>query len=224
MVVCQQNIDNLDVVIKYNSVPSQSKYKEGSRRRLSQSFYSQLPETAETQFAKAVAELQSEVRAFRKPKTHLPRPAVCAWVHWRVISSLDTIQGRGEEGRELLFVLSSTGDVGDGSRQGSLWAPESGTGPEHRTANTCVLCCSRSQSPSPVHCRWSIKRRVRRRWAWTCSLCYLRPSTPNTLRRRQSQLQSQVLIPLSIILRFKPIMWDGINWFDLGGQNPVDYV
>lgn len=29
---------------------------------LSQSFYSQLPETSETQFAKSVAELQSEVR------------------------------------------------------------------------------------------------------------------------------------------------------------------
>lgn len=41
---------------------SQSKYKEGGRRSLSQSFYSQLPETAETQFARAVAELQSEVR------------------------------------------------------------------------------------------------------------------------------------------------------------------
>lgn len=38
----------------------QSKYKEG-RKSLSQSFYSQLPETAETQFAKSVAELQSEV-------------------------------------------------------------------------------------------------------------------------------------------------------------------
>lgn len=41
---------------------SQSKYKEGGRRSLSQSFYSQLPETTETQFAKTVAELQSEVR------------------------------------------------------------------------------------------------------------------------------------------------------------------
>lgn len=40
----------------------QSKYKEGGRKSLSQSFYSQLSETAETQFAKTVAELQSEVR------------------------------------------------------------------------------------------------------------------------------------------------------------------
>lgn len=31
-------------------------------KSLSQSFYSQLPETAETQFAKSVSELQSEVR------------------------------------------------------------------------------------------------------------------------------------------------------------------
>ncbi len=43
---------------------SQSKYKEGGRKSLSQSFYSQLSETAETQFAKSVAELQSEVRSF----------------------------------------------------------------------------------------------------------------------------------------------------------------
>lgn len=42
--------------------PPQSKYREAGRRSLSQSFYSQLPETAETQFAKAVAELQSQVR------------------------------------------------------------------------------------------------------------------------------------------------------------------
>ncbi len=40
----------------------QNKYKEDGKRNLSQSFYSQLPETTETQFAKSVAELQSEVR------------------------------------------------------------------------------------------------------------------------------------------------------------------
>lgn len=40
----------------------QNKYKEDGRRSLSQSFYSQLPETAETQFAKTVSGLQSEVR------------------------------------------------------------------------------------------------------------------------------------------------------------------
>lgn len=42
--------------------PVQSKYKEDGIRSLSQSFYSQLPETAETQLAKTVSELQSEVR------------------------------------------------------------------------------------------------------------------------------------------------------------------
>lgn len=41
---------------------SQSKYREDGMKSLSQSFYSQLSETAETQFAKTVSELQSEVR------------------------------------------------------------------------------------------------------------------------------------------------------------------
>lgn len=42
--------------------PVQNKYKEEGLRSLSQSLYSKLPETAETQLAKTVAELQSEVR------------------------------------------------------------------------------------------------------------------------------------------------------------------
>lgn len=41
--------------------PVQSKYKEDGMRSLSQSFYSQLPETAETQLARSVSELQSQV-------------------------------------------------------------------------------------------------------------------------------------------------------------------
>lgn len=39
----------------------QNKYKEDGMRSLCQSFYSQLPDTAETQLAKTVSELQSEV-------------------------------------------------------------------------------------------------------------------------------------------------------------------
>lgn len=39
----------------------QKKYKEDGKRSLSQTLYSQLPRTAETQFAKSVSELQSEV-------------------------------------------------------------------------------------------------------------------------------------------------------------------
>lgn len=39
----------------------QNKYKEDGKRSLAQSFYSQLPETSDTQFAKSVSELQSEV-------------------------------------------------------------------------------------------------------------------------------------------------------------------
>lgn len=42
-------------------VCSQLKYREEGMRNLSQSFYSQLPQTADTQFAKATSELQSEV-------------------------------------------------------------------------------------------------------------------------------------------------------------------
>lgn len=40
----------------------QNKYKEEGLRSLPQSLYSQLPETPETQLAKTVGELQSEVR------------------------------------------------------------------------------------------------------------------------------------------------------------------
>ena len=53
----------------FPSVPCQSKYKEGGRRRLSQSFYSQLPETSETQLARSVSELQSEVRTHEQTHT-----------------------------------------------------------------------------------------------------------------------------------------------------------
>ena len=43
----------------------QIKYKEDGMRSLSQSVYCQLPETAETQLAKTVSELQSEVTSPR---------------------------------------------------------------------------------------------------------------------------------------------------------------
>ena len=42
----------------------QSKYKEDGKKSLSQSIYSQLPETPNTQFAKTASHLQSEVEAF----------------------------------------------------------------------------------------------------------------------------------------------------------------
>lgn len=40
----------------------QIKYKEEGRKEMSVNLYSLLPETAETQFAKEVSDLQSEVR------------------------------------------------------------------------------------------------------------------------------------------------------------------
>lgn len=45
--------------------PLQCKYKENGIKSLSQSLYSHLPETAETQLARTVSELQSEVRKTR---------------------------------------------------------------------------------------------------------------------------------------------------------------
>lgn len=50
----------------------QSKYKEDGVRSRSHSVYSQLAETAETQFAKNVSELQSEVGPNKKCKMRPP--------------------------------------------------------------------------------------------------------------------------------------------------------
>lgn len=50
--------------------PLQNKYKEDGLRSLSRSLYSQLPETSETQQAKTVAELRSEVR-LRPTSVHI---------------------------------------------------------------------------------------------------------------------------------------------------------
>ena len=44
----------------------QNKYKEDGKKNLSQSIYSQLPETSDTQFAKTVSQTQSEVRQDRE--------------------------------------------------------------------------------------------------------------------------------------------------------------
>ncbi len=40
--------------------------------------------------------------------------------------------------------------------------------------------------PTICFFRWSTKRTVRRRWAWACTLCCLRPSTHSTPRRHQT--------------------------------------
>lgn len=52
----------------------QSKYREGGRRRLSQSFYSQLPQTAETRFAKSVAALHSQVSRVSRVRSARRKP------------------------------------------------------------------------------------------------------------------------------------------------------
>lgn len=79
-------------------VLSQSKYKEGSRKSLSQSFYSQLSETAETQFAKSVAGLQSEVspastRQYKSDQRSDSLETLTARVNVLLFSG--TVQGRG---------------------------------------------------------------------------------------------------------------------------------
>lgn len=100
----------------------QSKYKEGGRKSLSQSFYSQLPETAETQFAKSVSDLQSQVR-----RRWSEKPCSCSGTcehSNRLIS--DQIQGVREERRELQSVLSAAGDDRNGSGQRGFWALQRG--------------------------------------------------------------------------------------------------
>lgn len=48
-------------VIPLSCLWFQNKYKEDGLKGLSQSFYSQLPDTAELQLAKSLSELQSQV-------------------------------------------------------------------------------------------------------------------------------------------------------------------
>lgn len=45
----------------------QVKYKEEGKKEISKNLYSLLPETAETQFAKQMSEIQSEVRTLNAP-------------------------------------------------------------------------------------------------------------------------------------------------------------
>lgn len=58
------------------AAPFQRKYKQDGLRSLSQSLYSQLAETAETQLAKSLSELQSEVRLLLQccEPAHGPHP------------------------------------------------------------------------------------------------------------------------------------------------------
>lgn len=53
----------------------QSKYKGDGIRSLSQSLYSQLPETTETQLARTVSELQSQVRPVHPEPAQISEPA-----------------------------------------------------------------------------------------------------------------------------------------------------
>ena len=51
-----------------NVVSLKSKYKEESKKAHGSSVYSQLPETMETQFARTVSDLQSQVRTSSRPQ------------------------------------------------------------------------------------------------------------------------------------------------------------
>lgn len=56
----EHNVRNVTPLTGFPSAP-QNKYKEEGKKEMSSSLYSQLPETAEMQLAKAVHEFQSEV-------------------------------------------------------------------------------------------------------------------------------------------------------------------
>ena len=57
----------------------QNKYKEDSKKSLSQSIYSQLPETSDTQFARTISELQSEVTEEQDQNL-----SFSAWSAWEI--------------------------------------------------------------------------------------------------------------------------------------------
>ena len=56
-----KGVTKFDMFTIYVLSIHQTKYKESAKNSGSTSIYSQLPETTETQFVKAVSELQSEV-------------------------------------------------------------------------------------------------------------------------------------------------------------------
>lgn len=118
----------------------QIKYKEDGVKSLSQSFYSQLPQTAETQFARAASELQSEVsqadpRATGRPAADSVRE--CEKINkskqrkrrFRAVfrcSPAEVQEGREAAGRRL-SVLGDGRYSGHAARQGGVTDPESGS-------------------------------------------------------------------------------------------------
>lgn len=133
-------------------LPVQRKYKQDGLKSLSRSLYAQLAETAETQLAKTVAELQSEVRLL----PHCPSPdarscSCCQQSKYRQASrkeaesslyprlpeTLETLHAR--EAGELHSQVDAAGSAFTASQ---LTRPELVTGWEAPSSkHTCFVVC-----------------------------------------------------------------------------------
>lgn len=93
------------------SPSSQIKYKEEGLKSLPQSLYSQLPQTADTEFAKSVSELQSEVGGANNCMQLDPaNPGGRRNADVNVYVLSEEIQGSRKEGDCQLAVLHTAGD------------------------------------------------------------------------------------------------------------------
>lgn len=102
----------------------QNKYKESGKKIQNSSLYTQLPQTTETEFAKSVSELTSQVHS----QTHfIYSTGLCRSNELCVFVS-GQIQRVGQKGGSQLFVFKAAGDSGDPSRQRGLRAAEPGPG------------------------------------------------------------------------------------------------
>lgn len=117
------------------SLVVQVRYKEDGRRSQTVSVYSQLPQTSDTEFAKAVSELQSEVRLPFVYLYNLTAAFLLLLIYFITFEriyiyffflAIDEVQGRREERRVQLSVLQAAGDSGHSSRQRGVSAAESG--------------------------------------------------------------------------------------------------
>lgn len=91
-------------------VSVQVKYKQDSEKEASGSLYHQLSETAETQLAKELRDVYSEVRnaSLKVPNASNQRGRV-----GKASSLTGEVQRRGEEGDQEELVLAPPGDGGD---------------------------------------------------------------------------------------------------------------
>lgn len=118
-------------------------------KSLSQSFYSQLPQTAETRFARTASELQSEVS--RADGRTAGRPTADSVRECEKFSkskqrkrrfravfpcSPDEVQEGGEAAGRRLSVLGDGRDSGHAARQAGVTDPESGS--DRTRSHDCI--------------------------------------------------------------------------------------